>query len=163
MDGTQPLTQFFTGELQNMLTEILICTIAITICLFIYLLIVRSIQNELKQRKDSEAERIKNLSATEEGRKILERENQLKEAKSRKTDAIGIPILFLTYFIFLLTGIAGIYFCIQELRNGEQISNIIFRDKGFYLFSPIFVISSIIKIFGTIKILFLEKKDKRKV
>ena len=107
----------------------------------------------MKKRLDRETERIKKLSDTEKGREILKQESQLQEKKNKKNNLIGAILLFFCYFILLVLGFAGIYFCIQDLKNGEELTNILFKDKGFYLFSPFFVIYAIIKIIIGIKIL----------
>ena len=47
---------------------------------------------------------------------------------------------FIVYLLFFFLGIYGTYIGIEKLINGTNIKDIVFMDKGFYVFSPFYLL-----------------------
>ena len=96
-------------------------------------------------------ERIKDLASTEEGRKILEKESEIREKQYKKYVSIASVGYFIVYLLFFFLGIYGTYTGIEKLRNGINLKDIVFMDKGFYLFSLFLLVCSFIYLIKVIK------------
>ena len=119
--------------------------------LIIFLTVYFLIGKELHKRLELQEERIKELSSTEEGRKILEKENEISEKKHKKYLKTSSIIYFFVYLLFLFLGIYGTYTGIEKLKNGINFKDFVFMDKGFYLFSPFILVGSIIYLVNVIR------------
>mgnify|MGYP003315253733 FL=1 len=103
------------------------------------------------KRIKRQEERIKELSSTEKGRKILEKENEISGKKNKKLLSIASVGYFIVYLLFFFLGIYGTYIGIEKLINGTNIKDIVFMDKGFYVFSPFLLVGSFICFVKMIK------------
>lgn len=119
----------------------------ITVILAVYF----SIGKEMQKRVKMQEERIKDLASTEEGRKILEKESEIREKQYKKYVSIASVGYFIVYLLFFFLGIYGTYTGIEKLRNGINFKDIVFMDKGFYLFSPFLLVGSFIYLIKVIK------------
>ena len=137
--------------------KIIIFLALLLLSLAVSFIVYSSIKKEMYKRVKKQEERIKELSSTEKGRKILEKENEISEKKNKKLLSIASVGYFIVYLLFFFLGIYGTYIGIEKLINGTNIKDIVFMDKGFYLFSPFLLVSSFIYFVKVIK--ELKKKN----
>lgn len=109
----------------------------ITVILAVYFSIGKEMQKRVKMQ--------------EEGRKILEKESEIREKQYKKYVSIASVGYFIVYLLFFFLGIYGTYTGIEKLRNGINFKDIVFMDKGFYLFSPFLLVGSFIYLIKVIK------------
>ena len=119
--------------------------------LVISFIIYFSIRKRINKKVDMQEERIKELSSTEDGRKILEKENEISAKKNKKYLSIASVGYFIVYLLFFFLGLYGTYTGLEKLINGINIKDIVFMDKGFYLFSPFLLVGSFIYFVKMIK------------
>ena len=131
--------------------KIFIFLALLLLSLAISFIVYSSIKKEMYKRVKRQEERIKELSSTEKGRKILENENEISEKKNKKLLSIASVGYFIVYLLFFFLGIYGTYIGIEKLINGTNIKDIVFMDKGFYLFSPFLLVGSFIYFVKVIK------------
>ena len=131
--------------------KIIIFLALLLLSLVISFIVYSSIRKEMYKRIKRQEERIKELSSTEKGRKILEKENEISEKKNKKLLSIASVGYFIVYLLFFFLGIYGTYIGIEKLINGTNIKDIVFIDKGFYLFSPFLLVGSFIYFVKVIK------------
>lgn len=106
------------------------------------------IKHEMRKRLDAQEERVKRLSATEEGKRILEEESTF----SKKCEPILNILWCLASLIMLAPGIYGVYDFVTEISASKKISEIIFSNRGFYLISPIIIVYSISQLISIVKV-----------
>ncbi len=95
------------------------------------------IRKEMEKRLAEAEKRIKTLSQTEEGKKLLEQEESERIAKTKKYASIGNIILFFVLLLLFIASFAGIYISIQELKSGKPFKEVIFQNDGqIYYFLP---------------------------
>ncbi len=109
------------------------------------------LKREMQKRQKAQEERIKRLSATEEGKRILEEESEARTRKMKKWEPILAVFLSFTCLMALIAGIYGVYDFVTEISAGKKISEIIFLDRGFYLISPIIIVYSISQLINIVK------------
>ncbi|MBP5748808.1 MAG: hypothetical protein J6W63_10650 [Treponema sp.] len=131
--------------------KIIIFLALLLLSLAVSFIVYSSIKKEMYKRVKKQEERIKELSSTEKGRKILEKENEISEKKNKKLLSIASVGYFIVYLLFFFLGIYGTYIGIEKLINGTNIKDIVFMDKGFYLFSPFLLVGSFIYFVKVIK------------
>ena len=131
--------------------KIIIFLALLLLSLAVYFIVYSSIKKEMYKRVKKQEERIKELSSTEKGRKILEKENEISEKKNKKLLSIASVGYFIVYLLFFFLGIYGTYIGIAKLINGTNIKDIVFMDKGFYLFSLFLLVGSFIYFVKVIK------------
>ncbi len=131
--------------------KIIIFLALLLLSLAISFIVYSSIKKEMYKRIKRQEERIKELSSTEKGRKILEKENEISGKKNKKLLSIASVGYFIVYLLFFFLGIYGTYIGIEKLINGTNIKDIVFMDKGFYVFSPFLLVGSFIYFVKMIK------------
>jgi len=131
--------------------KIIIFLALLLFSLAISFIVYSSIKKEMYKRIKRQEERIKELSSTEKGRKILEKENEISRKKNKKLLSIASVGYFIVYLLFFFLGIYGTYIGIEKLINGTNIKDIVFMDKGFYVFSPFLLVGSFIYFVEMIK------------
>ena len=131
--------------------KIFIFLALLLLSLAISFIVYSSIKKEMYKRVKRQEERIKELSSTEKGRTILEKENEISEKKNKKLLSIASVGYFIVFLLFFFLGIYGTYIGIEKLINGTNIKDIVFMDKGFYLFSPFLLVGSFIYFVKVIK------------
>ena len=131
--------------------KIIIFLALLLFSLAISFIVYSSIKKEMYKRIKRQEERIKELSSTEKGRKILEKENEISGKKNKKLLSIASVGYFIVYLLFFFLGIYGTYIGIEKLINGTNIKDIVFMDKGFYVFSPFLLVGSFIYFVEMIK------------
>ena len=131
--------------------KIFIFLALLLLSLAISFIVYYSIKKEMYKRVKRQEERIKELSSTEKGRKILEKENEISGKKNKKLLSIASVGYFIVYLLFFFLGIYGTYIGIEKLINGTNIKDIVFMDKGFYVFSPFLLVGSFIYFVEMIK------------
>ena len=131
--------------------KIIIFLALLLLSLAVYFIVYSSIKKEMYKRVKKQEERIKELSSTEKGRKILEKENEISGKKNKKLLSIASVGYFIVYLLFFFLGIYGTYIGIAKLINGTNIKDIVFMDKGFYLFSLFLLVGSFIYFVKVIK------------
>lgn len=129
--------------------KIFIFLALLLLSLAISFIVYYSIKKEMYKRVKRQEERIKELSSTEKGRTILE--NEISEKKNKKLLSIASVGYFIVFLLFFFLGIYGAYIGIEKLINGTNIKDIVFMDKGFYLFSPFLLVGSFIYFVKVIK------------
>lgn len=117
------------------------------------------IKHEMRKRLDAQEERIKRLSATEEGKRILEEESEARTRKMKKWEPVLTVFLSFTWLIVLAAGIFGVYDFVIEISAGKKISKILFSDRGFYLISPIIIVYSVFQLISIVKVLVSSPKN----
>lgn len=110
------------------------------------------IKHEMRKRLDAQEERIKRLSATEEGKRILEEESEARTRKMKKWEPVFAVGLSFVWLLFLAVGIFGVYSFVTEISAGKRISKILFSDRGFYLISPIVIVYSVFQLISIVKV-----------
>ena len=110
------------------------------------------IKHEMRKRLDAQEERIKRLSATEEGKRILEEESEARTRKMKKWEPVLAVLLSFIWLIVLAAGIFGVYDFVTEISAGKRISKILFSDRGFYLISPIIIVYSVFQLISIVKV-----------
>ena len=70
------------------------------------------IKHEMQKRLDTQEERLKRLSATEEGKRILEEESEARTRKMKKWEPV---LAVLLSFIWLIVLAAGVYSAFMTL------------------------------------------------
>lgn len=131
--------------------KIIIFLALLLLSLAISFIVYSSIKKEMYKRIKRQEEKIKELSSTEKGRKILEKENEISGKKNKKLLSIASVGYFIVYLLFFFLGIYGTYIGIEKLINGTNIKDIVFMDKGFYVFSPFLLVGSFIYFVKMIK------------
>lgn len=131
--------------------KIIIFLALLLLSLAISFIVYSSIKKEMYKSVKRQEERIKELSSTEKGRTILEKENEISEKKNKKLLSIASVGYFIVYLLFFFLGLYGTYIGIEKLINGTNIKDIVFMDKGFYLFSPFLLVGSFIYFVKVIK------------
>lgn len=116
------------------------------------------IKHEMQKRLDAQEERIKRLSATEEGKRILEEESEARTRKMKKWEPVLAVLLSFIWLIVLAAGIFGVYDFVTEISAGKRISKILFSDRGFYLISPIVIVYSVFQLINIVKAWFSSHK-----
>lgn len=116
------------------------------------------IKHEMQKRLDAQEERLKRLSATEEGKRILEEESEARTRKMKKWEPILNILWCLASLIMLAAGIFGVYDFVTEISAGKRISKILFSDRGFYLISPIIIVYSVFQLINIVKAWFSSHK-----
>ena len=117
------------------------------------------IKHEMRKRLDTQEERVKRLSATEEGKRILEEESEARTRKMKKWEPVLAVFLSFTCLMALIAGIYGVYDFVTEISAGKKISELIFSDRGFYLLSPIFIVYSLFQLINIVKALIQSRKS----
>ncbi|MBO7638023.1 MAG: hypothetical protein J6S91_03510, partial [Treponema sp.] len=84
-------------------------------------LVSRLVKKAVGKRRLLAEERIKKMSQTEEGREVLNQENQ--ETSERQTKALKVAAIgyLVVYGLFIITGIASIIIFICEVKSGKSI------------------------------------------
>ena len=118
------------------------------------------IRKEMEKRRVEAENRIKTLSQTEEGKKLLEQEESERIAKTKKYASIGNIILFFVLLLLFIASFAGVYISIQELKSGKPFREVMFQSSGKYinLFAPFLLILSGWQLVNLIR--DMVKKDK---
>ena len=132
---------------------ILIFFVLFLIALIISFAIYSLIGKEIEKRRKEREERLECLSKTEEGKNALEEEFKKNNAVAEKYEPLLMGVSLICTLGLLFLGLMGIYFFIQDVKNEKKVMDIIFFNKGMYLFSPILVIFSILKLIDLIKTL----------
>ena len=95
------------------------------------------IKKKMEKRRVEVENRIKTLSQTEEGKKLLAQEESERIAKTKKYASIGNIILFFGLLLLFIASFAGVCISIQELKSGKPFKEVIFQNDGqIYSFLP---------------------------
>lgn len=119
------------------------------------------IKHEMQKRLDAQEERLKRLSATEEGKRILKEESEARTRKMKKWEpsfAVGLSFVWL---LFLAVGIFGVYSFVTEISAGKTIRAIFFSDIKLYLLTPFVIAYSISQLINIVKAWFSSYKKKQ--
>ncbi|MBP5751814.1 MAG: hypothetical protein J6W60_03000 [Treponema sp.] len=118
-------------------------------------LVSRLVKKAVGKRRLLAEERIKKMSQTEEGREVLNQENQ--ETSERQTKALKVAAIgyLVVYGLFIIVGIASIIIFICEVKSGKSIGEVIGSGRGFFVLGPVVMLWS---IYSLLKIFINKKK-----
>ena len=127
--------------------------ILLILCLGVALFVYTAIRKQICKRQTAQIKRINELSRTEEGKKILERESELKCKRAEKLAPILFALYALIYIGFIIVGVVGIYLCINDVIAGKELMQVLFENKGYYIISPLLVVCAILRIVNLVKVI----------
>ena len=116
---------------------ILVSLILLVFVLVLAFLVSRLVKKAIEKRRLLAEDRIKKMSKTEEGREVLDEENQEASEKQTKTLKIAAVLYLVVYGLFIITGIASIIIFIFEVKAGKKVLEIIGSDRGFFVLAPV--------------------------
>ena len=120
-----------------MLRKIVIICVLFLFQFGIAFLLYLWIKKEMEKRRVKAENRIKTLSQTEEGKKLLEQEESERIAKTEKYLNVSLIGYFFVYLLMFVASFAGVYISIQELKSGKPFKEVIFQNDGqIYSFLP---------------------------
>ena len=120
-----------------MLRKIVIICVLFLFQFGIAFLLYLWIKEEMEKRRVKAENRIKTLSQTEEGKKLLEQEESERIAKTEKYLNVSLIGYFFVYLLMFVASFAGVYISIQELKSGKPFKEVIFQNDGqIYYFLP---------------------------
>ena len=120
-----------------MLRKIVIICVLFLFQFAIAFLLYLWIKREMEKRRVEAENRIKTLSQTEEGKKLLEQEASERIAKTEKYLNVSLIGYFFAYLLMFVASFAGVYISIQELKSGKPFKEVIFQNDGqIYYFLP---------------------------
>lgn len=127
-----------------MLRKIVIICVLFLFQFAIAFLLYLWIKKEMEKRRVKAENRIKTLSQTEEGKKLLEQEASERIAKTEKYLNVSLIGYFFAYLLMFVASFAGVYISIQELKSGKPFREVMFQSSGKYinLFAPFLLIFS---------------------
>ncbi len=131
----------------NMTVLIVLCAVFIFVIFAVY----HAVKKEIQKRFDAQEKRMKELSSSEEGRKILEQESEIREKRNSMIFPVAAVIYALVYIMFFFLGIYGVFSLIHKLCSGENLKDFIFTDRGLYVLSPLLIICSLSYFVNIIK------------
>ncbi|MBP5357863.1 MAG: hypothetical protein J6Y69_01590 [Treponema sp.] len=116
---------------------ILVSLILLVFVLVLAFLVSRLVKKAIEKRRLLAEERIKKMSETEEGREVLDEENQEASEKQTKALEIAAVVYLVVYGLFIITGIASIIIFVLKVKAGKKVLEIIGSDRGFFVLAPV--------------------------
>lgn len=116
---------------------ILVSLILLVFVLVLAFLVSRLVKKAIEKRRLLAEERIKKMSETEEGREVLDEENQEASEKQTKALEIAAVLYLVVYGLFIITGIASIIIFVLKVKAGKKVLEIIGSDRGFFVLAPV--------------------------
>ena len=109
------------------------------------------IKHEMQKRLVAQEDRIKRLSATEEGKRILQEESEASVRKMKKWEPIfAIGFCFANLLLFAV-GIFGVHSFVTEISAGKRISDVFFSDIRLYLITPFIIAYPLFQLINIVK------------
>lgn len=109
------------------------------------------IKREMQKRLDAQEERVKRLSATEDGKRILEEESEARTRKMKKWEPVLTVFLSFTWLVMLAIGIFGVYNFVTEISADKGISAVFFSDIRLYLITPFAIAYPLFQLINLVK------------
>ena len=109
------------------------------------------IKREMQKRLVAQEDRIKRLSATEEGKRILQEESEASVRKMKKWEPIFAIGFCFANLLFFAVGIFGVHSFVTEIYAGKRISAVFFSDIRLYLITPFIIAYPLFQLINIVK------------